>query len=247
MRLNISTKKKKRYFIIIPLCVATLIATLNYYIKNHIPVESIDESWGLGKIVTESVSNNKDYEWYVDQRNTGVYGDINCGPAVIEMVDRWKNKQCTLSAQYIRDKVLNNEDGTPLAIVNSVFKDSNIKFKNMKNYANPSLFKSVDEVLAECIKKEIKAGNIVIVGLDTGALTWNTKMEQRCGKYYDWNSDHWIIIKGYKIVDKKLYFEVYDPWGSGWKYKDGTLWGKDRYYLAKEVIAGGGSYISVTK
>lgn len=41
-------------------------------------------------------------------------------------------------------------------------------------------------------------------------------MEQRWGKYYEWNSGHCIIIKGYKVVDKKLYFQVYDPWGSGW-------------------------------
>ncbi|WP_156132712.1 hypothetical protein [Clostridium culturomicium] len=31
----------------------------------------MDPSWGLGTKVTRSVSNDRDYSWYVDQMTTG--------------------------------------------------------------------------------------------------------------------------------------------------------------------------------
>ena len=35
-------------------------------------------NWSLGQFLIKSVSNNRSYEWYIDQGNTGTYSDVNC-------------------------------------------------------------------------------------------------------------------------------------------------------------------------
>jgi hypothetical protein len=55
--------------------------------------------------------------------------------------------------------------------------------------------------------------------------------------YYADNVDwgHFIVIKGYKIVDKHVLFEVYDP-ASSMTYPNGTYMGKDRLYRAEDLM-----------
>ena len=65
-------------------------------------LKAINPSWGLGTNVTEAVSNNRDYDWYVDQYNTGKSNSVNCGPTSIEMAMMWKNKEHTLTVGEIR-------------------------------------------------------------------------------------------------------------------------------------------------
>ena len=49
-------------------------------------------SWGLGRFQESTRSNNKDYEWYLDQNNTGVHSYNNCGPASTTMAAKWSNQ-----------------------------------------------------------------------------------------------------------------------------------------------------------
>ena len=42
-------------------------------------------------------------------------------------------------------------------------------------------------------------------------------------------------IKGYKIVDNEVYYQAYDPFSFGVKYKSDTLKGLDRYYRSEDL------------
>ena len=69
--------------------------------------------------------------------------------------------------------------------------------------------------------------------------------EERAGKYFDVDFQHFVIIKGYKVVDDKLYFEIYDPNSWDTRYIDGTPVGMDRYYLADELVEAAINYLKI--
>ena len=48
--------------------------------------------WGLGRDLEAEQSSNVDYEWYMDQMNTGVHSYVNCGPTCVTMVLKWFDK-----------------------------------------------------------------------------------------------------------------------------------------------------------
>jgi len=55
-------------------------------------------------------------------------------------------------------------------------------------------------------------------------------------KFYNNNvGGHFIILKGYKLVDHELFFEVYDSNSFGTVYNDRSLKGKDRYYRFSDL------------
>ena len=188
-------------------------------------LKTINPSWGLGTSVTEAVSNNRDYDWYVDQYNTGESSAVNCGPTSIEMAMKWKNKDSSITAEEIRNKyLLQDDNGMELSQIASCLKENNINIRFLY------------DVTEEKLKNELTAGNIIIVGMDMGYISYNIINEERVGKFFDGDSFHYITIKGYKVVDDKLYFETYDPFSLNHRYMDGTPIGKDRYYLAKELV-----------
>ena len=89
----------------------------------------------------------------------------------------------------------------------------------------------------ELITDEIDKGNIVYVCAIMKEIKENTKPESnKFGRFYGFDGGHFFLIKGYKVIDGELYFEVYDP--NGWdKYYPDTNepMGKDRLYAAREV------------
>jgi len=71
------------------------------------------------------------------------------------------------------------------------------------------------------------------------SIRFNTAgSNERVDKYYEEGFDHFIILKGYKQVDNELFFEVYDPWGLGETYADGTPKGENRYYRYEDIFSG---------
>lgn len=194
-------------------------------------LKTINPSWGLGTNVTEAVSNNRDYDWYIDQFNTGESSAVNCGPTSIEMAMKWKNKDLSITAEDIRNKyLLQDDNGMELSQIASCLKENSVNIRFLY------------DVTEEKLKNELKAGNIVIVGMNMSYISYNMVNEERVGKYFEGDYFHYIVIKGYKVVDDKLYFETYDPGSFNYKYIDGTPIGKDRYYLVGELIRAIGWY-----
>lgn len=227
-----SLKNKKKKVILYSVSFIILISAaivyykLNYYNGKKV-VERLNYNWGMGIRVTETVSNNKDYEWYVDQLNTGKYGKQNCGPASCEMAIKWVDKDSKITAEEIRDKYIakNGEEPAHSGMngleVKDTLEGNNVKYKLI--LPDDKFIDSESEVL-----DELKSGNILMLSL---AMRYISKQERgwyRNGREWSGNYYHWVIIKGYKIVEGKTYLEIYDPW----RYKGE---GKDRYFLLSEV------------
>src|SRR4051812_35758980 len=55
-------------------------------------------SWGLGHFINSSVSNEKSYNWYIDQSTSGNFAPLNCGPASVTMAIKWADPDFTKTA-----------------------------------------------------------------------------------------------------------------------------------------------------
>ena len=98
------------------------------------------------------------------------------------------------------------------------------------------------------VKAHIDAGELVIVCLSMSYISKNETgdSETRVDKYYSGTMGHFLLIKGYKVVDGELFFECNDPWGLGLTYEDGTPVGANRYYRAEELaLSGNHNYYAV--
>jgi|GEM_PF-2322692 Bacterial surface proteins containing Ig-like domains len=185
--------------------------------------------WGLGENITDAQSNNVSYEWYIDQGNTGVYSSANCGPSSVTMAIKWSNQNFTKTAEDARNTY--QPDGGwwyTYDIINY-----------LTNNQTPHY---VAQILnASHLTSQLDNGNIAILCLDMYYVRHNSLAdhEWRIDKFYYTGSPkagHFIVVKGYKIVDGIIWFEVYDPWSTGQKYIDGSLKGRNRYYRAEDII-----------
>jgi hypothetical protein len=69
-------------------------------------------------------------------------------------------------------------------------------------------------------------------------VDFNRDAEYHLDKFYEtvnagWG--HFIVVKGYKVVDGKVFFETYDPYSLSRSYVTGGLKGKDRYYSSANL------------
>jgi hypothetical protein len=60
-------------------------------------------SWDLGQWLQLSRSNNRDYNWYIDQGSTGTCGLTNCGPSCVTMAMMWADSTFTKTAADARN------------------------------------------------------------------------------------------------------------------------------------------------
>lgn len=194
-------------------------STMNFIIKSK------SASLGLGKNETESVSNDRDFDWYIGQNDTGKYSAINSGPAAAAMAIKWTNPSLNISVAYIRDTYENQGLAWSIDNIVSYLKDSGIKYT------------TCDNVSKEELKKQLKSGNILIVNLNPQYINYNDSLESKVGRFHIVDgSTYTVIIKGYKVVDGKTYFEIYDPFNISADYLDSSPKGKNNYYPENEVL-----------
>jgi hypothetical protein len=200
------------------------------------------ELLGLGREESEHISLNRDYDWYIDQYEELLGHQYNDGPACAVMAAKWADADFPLSLTDARGTNMGNRFGYI----------GRWSFEDIHDYliANDIPCRFDYDISLPNMKDHLDNGNIMIVYITTWSISLNSNEGQRTGKYYmsltgrTFNptaimagSRHFIILKGYRIVDDKTYFEVYDPFGA-WRYDDGTPKGQDRYYLASEVFDG---------
>lgn len=194
-------------------------STMPFTIKSKIA------SLGLGKTETEYINNDKKYEWYISQDNSGKYSNVNSGPACAAMAIKWKDSSSSKSVEAIRN--FNESNGTSWnnAAIASYLKSSNIDY----NYCN--------DITEDALKNQIRNGNILIVTLNPQYINYNNGAESKIGRFHAVEgSTYSVIIKGYKIVDGKTYFEMYDPFNNNINYLDGSPRGKNDYYSPSEIL-----------
>ncbi|MCM1992325.1 Ig-like domain-containing protein [Oceanirhabdus seepicola] len=195
-------------------------------INQKFTVEKIklDKSLGLGTYESDRKSIDTNYEWYIDQGNTGEYSENNSGPAVAVMAKKWLNKDLDISVKRSREIYYPGGDEWFLVTLIDFFNEFSVPASVSEN------------VNKDDIKKQIDDDNIVIAYIDPKYIPYETDEDSHVNRYKLQVKKHYIIIKGYIVVDDKLYYEVYDPYNFGSVYKDGKPKGKDRFYYEEDLI-----------
>ncbi len=194
--------------------------------KITLPPKTLERLYGLGRVLEDEHSNNVNYNWYYDQKNTGPNSWMNCGPTTATMVIKWVNQDFNKTPEDARNVYSSSISGwNTMDIIN---------YLNLNSINNYTI--SIPQI--DSIKSQISMGNIVILCLDMYYIRYQAKNIWHVDKFYSTNSQgwgHYIVIKGYKIVDREMYYEVYDPYSCGEKYSNGTLKGENRYYRSRDL------------
>jgi len=193
-----------------------------------IPVPPLTQirSYGLGKKLFHEEDNTALYPWYFDQANSGAYSNFNCGPASVTMAAKWANENFNNSVETARNYYPN---GGGWWYTNDI-----INYLNLNNITNWTIPLTSTQVL----KEEIDNDHIIILCLDMFYVTYTGEPEYRAHKFYVTSNPAWghfIVLKGYKEIDNQIFFEVYDPYSWGNKYRDQTFKGMNRYYTASDL------------
>lgn len=196
-----------------------------------ITVQNDYEYNGLGGAVAAEKSQNKFYDYYIDQWDASIYQAINCGPTVTTMAIKWADSAFT---------------GTPVIARNLIrptggwWYTTDIQYYlNLNGINNATIALPNTDAL---IKQLIDKGNLVILCLDMFYVNYNANTSEHTDKFYvttakDWG--HFLLVKGYKQIDGKFYLEIYDPYSNHVSYSlDNALKGKDRYYLSTSIKPG---------
>ncbi len=192
-----------------------------------LPVFTESRVIGLGHEIQLEKSNNVNYDWYIDQMNTGTHANSNCGPSSVTMAIKWTDETFNKTTADARN-TCRPEGGW-------WYTNDIVKYLNDYNIYN----KTIDFTNTNVVVNEIDNGNIAIICLDMFYITYQKKNSWHVDKFYQTSNTGWghfIIIKGYKQVDGNIFFEVYDPNSYGNKYNDLTLKGIDRYYRNNDII-----------
>lgn len=191
-----------------------------------LPITTIQRSYGLGINLNDSHSNNVDYDWYYDQMNTGSFSLINCGPASVTMAIKWAVPDFTESPEDARNTY---QTGGGWWYTDDIINYLNLHLVN--NY-------TINLPHVETIMREIDMGNIVILCVDMYYVRSESRSNWHVDKFYlaseiGWG--HFIVIKGYQVVDDKVFYEAYDPYSLGKSYSDHVLKGENRYYRSEDL------------
>lgn len=204
--------------------------------KINVTNNDYTSKYGLGSFLSESCSVNSadPVGFYMQQQHSGENSSDNCGPACAAMAAKWSipgwNGSVEEARNYRKFSVI---DGGvwwyPRDLFNYLWDRGNHNIywwdftgANYQGYVNTVI-------------NHLKSGNLCISCLNMVNVREQTNASLRTDKYYSSSNGHYLLIKGYRIVDGVVWFEVHDPWGLDKKYDDGTYFGANRYYRALEV------------
>ncbi len=193
-----------------------------------LPVMTEVRYYGLGLSLEREVSNDVSNEWYLDQEFSGRYSSVNCGPTSVTMAIKWIDSLFTGTPEDARNMYRPTGGWW--------YTDDVIAYLNHHSIHNHVI--SLSDMKA--LTAELDKKNIAIICLDMYLLRDEENARWHIDKFYpaatpDWG--HFIVAKGYKIVDGNLFIEVYDPYGYSKSYTDGSPKGKNRYYRGSEIDA----------
>lgn len=175
-------------------------------------------AWGLGSDITTYVSNDQDYDWYVDQYTTGQFWNSNCGPTSIEMVGRFYSQSFAYTAEDARANFRPSGGWWYDIDIASALDYFEIPHSVSTISSSHDLIDLLD------------TGGVVLVNPDMSRVNQEVKSSHHTGLFYTSVTGHYLVVKGYVIVDGNTFFEVHDPWSLNLRYANGELKGKNRYY-----------------
>lgn len=189
------------------------------------------KQWGLGGFLKRECSNDRTYDWYIDQSQTGRFSDYNCAPSCVVMASHWQDPYCTLTVEDARALYHPSGGGWFTSDITRCLDDFDTEHSVM------ALSDYRDSTVNTLIEN-LEEGNIILMAIDVHYLEEAVNPEERVDKYYETiklGTGHCIVLKGYKEVDGQVFFEVYDPIGYDYVYGDGSYKGKNRYYKSDDI------------
>lgn len=188
------------------------------------------EYWGIAGNVVARKSLNRSYNYYMDQFDGSQFEAFNCGPASSSMAIKWADSTFTKTPAFARSIFENGGGWWQTGDISG--------YLNKYNINNTT--DTLDDVAA-VVKKQIDAGNVLVLCLDMFYVPQNPVDYQHIQKFYQASTvgwGHFILIKGYMQTNNGFYLEAYDPYSDGSSYAiltPGQLKGKDRYYLDGDI------------
>lgn len=183
--------------------------------------------WGLGGTQESYEHVDRAYEWYIDQADTGVASDSNCGPSSVTMALRWRNEAFAKTAAEAR------EWSSSWRGVGWWYTSDIINYLTLQGVdGRISQFTGADQLAGL-----IAEGNLLILCIDTTYLAQNFVEASRTGRFYGFGGGHFLVVKGARTVSGVQYLEVYDPNTWHQAYGDGTPKGRNRHYRAGDLNA----------
>lgn len=179
--------------------------------------------WGMGDEELGYYSCDRDYDWYIDQANTGPASQNNCGPSSAAMAALWYDKNLAVTAEDARDMYL-NEGGW-------WYTNNIIDF--LDHYSVPCDVYAFSDYMQ--IVDLIRDGNIIILCLTTASIRYNDDPSVRIDRFYGYADGHFLVVKGVRFVDATIYFEIYDPNNWHARYTDNSEKGKNRHYRQEDI------------
>lgn len=192
--------------------------------------------WGLGYFIAEEHSNNGNSSngYYLQQHDTGPYSNDNCGPTCAVMAALWTDPSFPYSVEEARNEFPKSTiDGS----ITWYPQDVQAYLNHHGITTSMITLETIEDKFVTQITNELKNGHIIIICLDMQYVTFdkNGNSEYHIHKFYNGTIGHFLVVKGYKIVDGTVWMEVNDPWGMNLKYADGSYKGNNRYYRAGEL------------
>ena len=187
---------------------------------------TLERRYGLGIDLQDGHSNNVNYNWYYDQMNTGAYSFENCGPTTVTMAIKWVNPDFTKTPEDARNTYLSSGGWW--------YTNDIIAYLNQYSVSNFTI--KIAHI--DSIQRQIHLGNIAILCLDMYYVSNPMNDKWHVDKFYLTNYKGWghfIVVKGYKVVDNKIFYEAYDPNSYGLKYTNDSIKGINRYYRSADL------------
>lgn len=201
-------------------------------------------TYGMGSFLSDGCSNytGSPDSFYFQQQHTGTYSSENCGPACAAMACKWISPSYTGTVEQARNTAIHSSvDGGTWWFPRDIWNYINVHAPRNSfglewwDFTGASYQGYVNTIVNK-LKKE---GCIAISCLNMSNVREQTVTDKgyRSDCYYKGTQGHFLLIKGYRIVDGVVWLEINDPWGLDLKYDDGTPYGASRFYRALEVAS----------
>ncbi len=139
---------------------------------------------------TQEVINDRPYDWYLSQDDTGAYSAVNCMPTSVAMALRWQDSAFTTSVEAIRQRIdPTGTGGWTLAQAQRALDAYGARYEVMS--LSGSAQKDLNAMLAA-----LEAGQLLFCMMHEG----DTQMDGHC-----------MLVYGYRRTGDDLWFYVHDP------------------------------------
>jgi hypothetical protein len=179
--------------------------------------------WGFGTREEGYVRNDRPYDWYIDQADTGPCADNNCGPSSTVMAIKWYDAGFRGSAAVARERFPANNGWWYTSDVINYFAIWSVP-NTVSSFTGTSQLTTL-----------LSQGQLIILCINTALLSLDGKSDHRVGRFYGYASGHILVLKGWRRVDGLLFFECYDP--NNWHaiYSDKSPKGRNRHFPPSQL------------